>query len=87
MAIQHSPAPGTEPLNTEPLSAIIEDAYTYERFGSAVEIRLSSSSPWHLAAWFEGGAVPRPGPTCNVVEATETGEMVCPDWGALPAWP
>ncbi|MDY7024087.1 MAG: FAD-dependent oxidoreductase, partial [Cyanobacteriota bacterium] len=29
-AIQHQPASGTPPLNTEPLSQIIEDAYQYE---------------------------------------------------------
>ena len=30
IAIQHSPAPGTAPLNTDFLSEIIEDAYTYD---------------------------------------------------------
>jgi len=73
VAIQHSPAPGTEPLNTEPLSAIIEDAYTYED-----SARLSKSViqfvPMAPAA-VEGEAVPRPA-DWYVVEATETGEMV-----------
>jgi hypothetical protein len=30
IALQHSPAPGTPPLNTEPLSQTIEDIYRYE---------------------------------------------------------
>ncbi|MEO0758785.1 MAG: FAD-dependent oxidoreductase [Cyanobacteria bacterium J06648_16] len=65
-AIQHSPAPETPPVNTEPLSAYIEDAYRYEdseRFTKEV-IRFepfpNTDGP---ADWY-------------VVEATETGEVV-----------
>ena len=47
VAIQHSPAPGTEPLNTEPLSAIIEDAYTLTKIRLGCRNPSSSSSPWH----------------------------------------
>lgn len=67
IAIQHTPAPGTPPLNTEPLSQTFEDAYRYEdseRFTKSV-IRFvppaaDSAGP---ADWY-------------VVEATETGEIV-----------
>lgn len=67
-AIQHSPAPGAPPLNTEPLSAIIEDAYSYEnspRFEKEI-IRFvppKQSSQDKPADWI-------------VIEATETGEIV-----------
>ncbi|MBE9170263.1 FAD-dependent oxidoreductase [Pleurocapsales cyanobacterium LEGE 06147] len=66
-AIQHSPAPGAPPLNTEPLSAIIEDAYSYEnssRFDKEI-IRFVAkpSSQDKPADWI-------------VIEATETGEIV-----------
>lgn len=67
IAIQHRPAPGTPPLNTEPLSAMIEDAYRYEpsdrldktilRFVPARQTRTGDRD------WY-------------VIEATETGEIV-----------
>ncbi len=60
-AIQHRPAPSTTPLNTEPLSQTIADAYQYEnsdRFTKQV-IRL----------------VPRQS-TWIVIDATETGELI-----------
>ena len=67
VAIQHSPMPGTPPLNTEPLSQIIEDAYTYsnsERLAKKiirfVPPKSFSNQP---ADWY-------------VIEATETGEIV-----------
>lgn len=64
IAIQHQPQPGTPPLNTEPLSQIIEDAYRYEdspRFQKTV-IRFTPphQNPNH---WL-------------VIEATETGELI-----------
>ncbi len=66
-AIQHTPAPGAPPLNTEPLSAYFEDAYRYEssaRFTKDI-IRFvppqsDTDSP---GDWY-------------VVEATETGEVI-----------
>ena len=72
-AIQHSPAPGAEPLNTEPLSATIEDAYTYDdspQFSKTV-IQFVPVEPQ------AGGsaAVARPA-DWYVVEATETGEII-----------
>ncbi|MBT9317042.1 FAD-dependent oxidoreductase [Leptothoe spongobia] len=65
IAIQHSPVPGTPPLNTEPLSATLADAYTYadsERFNKRI-IRFEPSGHEGPADWY-------------VVEATETGEVI-----------
>ncbi|MFM7427099.1 MAG: FAD-dependent oxidoreductase [Elainella sp.] len=62
IAIQHRPAPGAPPLNTEPLSQTIEDAYRFEdssRFSKTV-IQLG----------------PKPGQDWYVIDATETGELV-----------
>lgn len=65
IAIQHSPAPGALPLNTQPLSAYFEDAYRYadsEHLSKRV-IRFQSSGHEGPADWY-------------VVEATETGEVI-----------
>ena len=65
IAIQHSPAPGTPPLNTEPLSAFYEDIYRYEdsaRLSKEI-IRFQPSGHDGPADWY-------------VVEATETGEVI-----------
>lgn len=66
IAIQHSPAPGTPPLNSEPLSRVIEDAYQYENSHrlrkKIVQFKprqASSTSP----QWF-------------AIDATETGELI-----------
>lgn len=70
-AIQHRPAKNTPPLNTEPLSQKIEDAYRYEnsaRFDKTIirftakKSRKSAQKP-KPADWY-------------VIEATETGELV-----------
>lgn len=72
IAIRHAPAPGTSPLNTEPLSAIIEDVYRYDdspRFTKTViqfvapQPTPSSTPATRPAPWF-------------VVDATETGELI-----------
>ena len=71
IAIQHRAAPNTAPLNTEPLSQIIEDAYHYEnsprlqkqiiRF---VPLTNAQSQPQKRGAdWF-------------VIDSTETGEII-----------
>lgn len=71
IAIQHTPAPGAPPLNTEPLSETYLDSYQYEdseRFTKKIiqfvppasEKSGSTSGP---ADWY-------------VVEATETGEVI-----------
>ncbi len=67
IAIQHAAAPGTPPLNTEPLSQVVEDIYRYEDSD-----RLSKNII-HF--------VPKPtkqvGPApWYVIEATETGELI-----------
>jgi FAD dependent oxidoreductase len=67
IAIQHSAAAGTPPLNTEPLSKTIEDAYRYEdssRFKKTI-IRFTpkASEAQKPANWY-------------VIEATETGELI-----------
>jgi len=74
IAIRHSPAPGTAPLNTDFLSEIIEDAYTYTD-----SARLSKE----IIQFVPAGIV-LDGAAANVsqrvdwfvVEATETGEMI-----------
>ncbi|MFM7527249.1 MAG: FAD-dependent oxidoreductase, partial [Nodosilinea sp.] len=74
IAIQHSPAPGTAPLNSEPLSTLIEDVYTYQdsdRLAKTIIEFVPAGLNPHIAQagvnqrvdWF-------------VVEATETGEVV-----------
>lgn len=69
IAIQHSAAPGTPPLNTEPLSQIYNDVYTYENSARLNKniIRFfplnRDSSPAKPADWY-------------VIEATETGELI-----------
>ncbi len=67
VGIQHSPATGTPPLNTEPLSQIIEDAYRYED-----SARLDKQ-----IIQFVPAATEATGPTdWYVIEATETGEVI-----------
>jgi FAD dependent oxidoreductase len=71
IAIQHRPAKGTPPINTETLSAKIEDAYRYEnsaRFDKTIirfvprPSRKQTSTP-KPANWY-------------VIDATETGELI-----------
>lgn len=76
IAIQHSSAPGTTPLNTEPLSQIIDDAYRPQNSPRLTKtlIRfvptLPSSNPRSSRSTV---AAPTP---WYVIEATETGELV-----------
>ncbi len=66
IAIQHRPAPGQPPLNTYPLSHLIEDIYQYRNSPRLHKTILnfvpatpnSSTPPWY------------------VIEATETGELI-----------
>jgi hypothetical protein len=74
VAIRHRPAPGTAPLNSDFLSEIIEDAYTYRD-----SARLSKE----IIRFVPAGIVPKRGPgdverrvDWFVVEATETGELI-----------
>lgn len=68
IAIQHQPQANTPPLNTEPLSQIIEDAYTYADSDRLKKTIIKFTAPQKSkrngkADWI-------------VVEATETGELI-----------
>ena len=67
IGIQHSPQPNTPPLNTEPLSQVIEDFYTYAdsaRFEKTIiQFVPPADAPEGPADWY-------------VIEATETGEII-----------
>uniref|UniRef100_A0A832H2Z4 FAD-dependent oxidoreductase n=1 Tax=Oscillatoriales cyanobacterium SpSt-402 TaxID=2282168 RepID=A0A832H2Z4_9CYAN len=71
IAIQHSPALGTPPLNTEPLSQIIEDAYRYENSSRLTKQVVRFSPTQHSARNTQRSPTP-----WYVIEATETGEIV-----------
>ena len=66
IAIQHQPISGTAPLNTEPLSEMIEDAYNYQdsaRLEKTIIEFIPPKSNDQTTAWY-------------VIEATETGEII-----------
>lgn len=66
IAIKHQAQPNTPPLNTEPLSQIIEDIYSYEdsnRLSKETIQFVPQNKAEKGADWY-------------VIEATETGEMV-----------
>ena len=69
IAIQHSPAPNTPSLNTEPLSSIIDEAYRYENSSRLQKqiIRFvplaNSQAQKRPSDWF-------------VIDSTETGEII-----------
>jgi hypothetical protein len=66
IGIQHKPAPGAPPLNTEPLSQTIEDWYRYEnsaRFEKSIVRFVPQRQPGNAPNWY-------------VVDATETGELL-----------
>lgn len=72
-AIQHQPAKNAPPLNTEPLSQTIEDAYWYEnspQFEKTI-LRFLPSKVSKNSQLTQGNA-----PTWYVVDATETGEII-----------
>jgi hypothetical protein len=80
-AIQHQPAPGTPPINTEPLSQSIEDAYRYEnsaRFSKTIirfvpKLALTDRSyRSHESRTVQSSSLP----AWYVIEATETGEVI-----------
>jgi len=76
-AIQHQPAPGTPPINTEPLSQIIEDAYSYEDSPRLDKTIIRFNPPSNSS---ENENPPNPplerGAKWYVIEATETGEIL-----------
>ncbi|TYQ26752.1 FAD-dependent oxidoreductase [Pseudanabaena sp. UWO310] len=71
IAIQHSPAPNTPPLNSEPLSQIIEEAYRYEnspRLQKQVIRFIPLTKP-------QSQQLKRP-TNWFVIDSTETGEII-----------
>lgn len=71
-AISHSPAPNTPPLNSEPLSAIFEDAYRYED-----SARLTKEIVQFVPLQSPTGEEESTSPAdWYVIEATETGELI-----------
>ncbi len=69
IAIQHEPAAGAPPLNTEPLSQTIEDWYRYEnssRFEKSIVRFVPQRQQQQQAN----------APNWYVVDATETGELI-----------
>jgi hypothetical protein len=69
IAIQHKPAAGAPPLNTEPLSQTIEDWYRYEnssRFEKSIVRFVPQRQQQQQAN----------APNWYVVDATETGELI-----------
>lgn len=70
IAIQHQPALDAPPLNTEPLSQTIEDAYRYEDSDRFTKTILEFTPPTDPEA---ASALPVP---WIVVDATETGELI-----------
>jgi hypothetical protein len=74
IAIQHSPAPGTPPLNTEPLSAFIEDAYSYDDSARLTKTVIQFA-PQPIRNRDGSTTLPDPAPW-YMIEATETGELI-----------
>jgi hypothetical protein len=71
IAIQHRAAPNTAPLNTEPLSQIIEDAYRYEN-SPRLQKQIIRFVPLTNAQ-----SQPQKRPTdWFVIDSTETGEII-----------
>ncbi len=78
VAIQHVPQPGTQPLNTKPLSQTITDAYTYadsDQFRKTI-IQFVPKNKNPSNTWLEAQRRPPGTPTWYVVDATETGELI-----------
>jgi hypothetical protein len=70
IAIQHTPAPGMPPLNTDRLSETIADAYTYENSPRFTKQIIHFIPPSHNFRTQD------PTPNWIVIDATETGELV-----------
>ena len=72
IAIQHRPAPNTPPLNTEPLSQIIDDIYRYEN-SSRLQKEIIHFSP---LASKKNPSKEKPPTNWFVIDSTETGEII-----------
>ena len=76
IAIQHTPAPDAPPLNTEPLSQTIEDAYRYEdsdRFTKTILRFAPLTTTEENNSTSPQSPIPSP---WFVIDATETGELI-----------
>jgi FAD dependent oxidoreductase len=71
VAIQHTPQPGTAPINTEPLSRTIEDAYSYQDSPKFQKRKIIFIPPYRTAK--QQASKPA---DWYVVDASETGELV-----------
>jgi FAD dependent oxidoreductase len=71
VAIQHQPQPGTPPLNTNPLSWTIADAYDYQDSAKFKKQKITFIPTYKTAK--QQAAKPA---DWYVVDATETGELV-----------
>ena len=71
VAIQHTPQPGTAPVNTEPLSQTIEDAYSYQDSPKFQKRKIIFIPPYRTAK--QRASKPA---DWYVVDASETGELV-----------
>ncbi len=72
IAIQHRPASNTAPLNSEPLSQIIDDAYRYEN-SSRLQKQIIRFIP------LTNSQIPNPQKRASdwfVIDSTETGEII-----------
>lgn len=76
IAIQHSAAPGTPSLNTEPLSHIITDTYRYENSPRLTK-QIIRFNPIQLSKFkIQNSKSKIQNPPWYVIEATETGEII-----------
>ncbi|HEY9906350.1 MAG TPA: FAD-dependent oxidoreductase [Thermosynechococcaceae cyanobacterium] len=73
IAIKHQPASGTPPLNAEPLSQTIADAYRYEDSPRFTKQIIQFTPPASRLAGAQGISVTAP---WFVIDATETGELI-----------
>ncbi|MCY7366911.1 MAG: FAD-dependent oxidoreductase [Chamaesiphon sp.] len=71
VAIQHTPQPGTVPINTETLSQTIEDAYSYRDSPRFQKQKIIFIPPYRTPK--QQASTPA---NWYVVDATETGELV-----------
>lgn len=79
IAIQHQPATGAPPLNTEPLSQTIEEAYRFEdsdRFTKTIIQFIPQASGETNTGSVTATSSLTPQTSWYIIDATETGELV-----------
>lgn len=76
-SIQHQPAPGTAPLNTDPLSALFEDFYRYPNSPRLTKTIVQfQPRPVQTASSSAPSLAPSPVSSWYVIDASETGEVI-----------